>query len=997
MEQLVEDQSVIMEDNESFPPLLTDDERCLNIHALDKEINAFNTRKGYVMGMIDVEKNSYNTSEEIVKKLEAEQLSLEDTLQTLEAPIIRPAKFTAKANKNIKSNDVTKDFVFPKKTAKNNLTQEKNEQLIVNNSFAALNTANNDAEDVTQPQPKIKPIFMKITPDYNLLLQEIHRTHPTAKNTHMKGYFKIEAETEDHHREITAYLTGKSVGYYVINPPENRPLKLVIKGLPEDVEPEDVKKDLISKGINVEKVAQLKKFATKARLPLFLIEITRDDNVNDIYQIRSVLYMQIKLDPFRKSNRVTQCYNCNNFHHASQNCFMKTRCLKCGENHRTGECSIKEKIENPLCINCNTNGHMASSTECLSSLNPERVQGKQLQKTERQDPPSPGRGGTAILIKNFISHYHVPTPPLLTGVEGTLITITPIDYDPILVGSIYIPPINNYFRNLGAALDTIFNFNNKTILVGDFNAKHTSWGCHCSDTRGNRLYNYIVKNSIDVLAPPTPTRFGLNSASIIDYALIKNLNWPCNISSIPELSSDHNPIKLHFPRTSKFELPPPQLNTTWSKFTLNLANTENLYLHKASSTSEIENEVRELTSEILTAHGYASKPVTHSEVPFVQGELKHLFKERNRARKIWQFTRHPQDKTTLNRLQNTIKRKVNLYRQQVWEEHLTSLDTEDGSLWGTAKAFRRKAAPISALNGPTGTALSDTHKTELIAQSLESQFQLNDIQNPHKDEYITNTVDAYFTANTNNTEQIPPALPSEVIFYIKRLKYFPSAWKTAVVVPILKPGKDPTLAESHRPISLLPILSKLAEKIISTRLNDFLETNKILIPEQHGFRPRLSTTHQLLRVVEYIKEGNNMGQCTAAVFLDIQKAFDRVWHTGLLFKLINYNIPTPLILLLNSYISNRSFTVKINRTYSQTRSISAGVAQGSILGPVLFNLYVNDILKSTNTMLCMYADDTAILSRHKNLNTLVENINEHLAHLEIWFSVWKIALNSTKN
>ncbi|GFT51141.1 uncharacterized protein TNCV_4817411 [Trichonephila clavipes] len=91
-------------------------------------------------------------------------------------------------------------------------------------------------------------------------------------------------------------------------------------------------------------------------------------------------------------------------------------------------------------------------------------------------------------------------------------------------------------------------------------------------------------------------------------------------------------------------------------------------------------EVRDLTSEILTAHGNASKPVTHLEVPFVQGELKHLFKERNRARKIWQFTRHPQDKTTLNRLQNAIKRKVNLYRQQVWEEHLTSLDTEDGSL-----------------------------------------------------------------------------------------------------------------------------------------------------------------------------------------------------------------------------------------------------------------------------------------------------------------------------
>ncbi|GFT98246.1 probable RNA-directed DNA polymerase from transposon X-element [Trichonephila clavipes] len=91
------------------------------------------------------------------------------------------------------------------------------------------------------------------------------------------------------------------------------------------------------------------------------------------------------------------------------------------------------------------------------------------------------------------------------------------------------------------------------------------------------------------------------------------------------------------------------------------------------------------------------------------------------------------------------------------------------------------------------------------------------------------------------------------------------------------------MAESYRPISLLPILSKLAEKIISTRLNAFLENENILVPEQHGFRPRLSTSHQLLRVVEYIKDAFDRNQHVAAVFLDIQKAFDRVWHTGLLF------------------------------------------------------------------------------------------------------------------
>ncbi|GFY08588.1 probable RNA-directed DNA polymerase from transposon X-element [Trichonephila clavipes] len=402
----------------------------------------------------------------------------------------------------------------------------------------------------------------------------------------------------------------------------------------------------------------------------------------------------------------------------------------------------------------------------------------------------------------------------------------------------------------------------------------TSPPLHCSTSVSLRTMPPSSANK-------TPHRkFGIASATIIDFALFKNLNWPCNIDSISELSSDHNPIKLHFPKTANFELPPPQLNTNWNVFTKTLASTENLFLPQANSTAEIESQVIELSSEILNAHVKASRPIIHSEPPFVQGELKHLFRERNKARKLWQFTRFPQHKIDLNRLQNKIKRLVGNYRQQVWEYHLTSLDAEDGSLWGTARAFRKKASPISALNGPNGIALSDSNKTDLIAQSLESQFQLNNIQNPQKDQIISSIVDAYINDHTNTTDDIQPALPSEIINYIKKIKIkkspgrdgitnkmiknlplitvfkitniinnmfklrsFPNAWKTAVIIPILKPGKNPKLAESYRPISLLPILSKLAEKIISTRLNAFLENENILVPEQHGFRPRLSTSH----------------------------------------------------------------------------------------------------------------------------------------------------------
>ncbi|GFS68819.1 uncharacterized protein TNCV_409061 [Trichonephila clavipes] len=213
------------------------------------------------------------------------------------APVNKPAK----TNKAISTTDP--DYTFPWKTAKNPPSAEKID-INTNNSFEVLDT-------------------------------DLYRNFPTATNTHAKGYIKIEAQNEKDHDEITKYLKDKNLEFYTIEPPITRPLKLVIKGLPVDIDPEDIKKDLISKGIKIVKTTQLKRFVSKTPLPIYMIEIERDENVNDIFQVRSCLYMQIKIDPFKKGNRITQCFNCNFFHHATSNCNMKTRCLKCGENHRT--------------------------------------------------------------------------------------------------------------------------------------------------------------------------------------------------------------------------------------------------------------------------------------------------------------------------------------------------------------------------------------------------------------------------------------------------------------------------------------------------------------------------------------------------------------------------------------------------------------------------------------------------------------------------------------
>ncbi|GFX88632.1 uncharacterized protein TNCV_2660431 [Trichonephila clavipes] len=157
-------------------------------------------------------------------------------------PIIRSDKLTVKNNdRNNKLDD--EEFKIPLKTSKgNNVPKEDNKIIETKNKFTAVNSANNDVEDVTQAAPKVKPIMMKLFPQYNLIIQEIHRTHPTTTNTHVGGYIKIQAESSNHHREITSFLTDKQVQYYVTDPPANRPLKLVIKGLLASTVPEDIKK-----------------------------------------------------------------------------------------------------------------------------------------------------------------------------------------------------------------------------------------------------------------------------------------------------------------------------------------------------------------------------------------------------------------------------------------------------------------------------------------------------------------------------------------------------------------------------------------------------------------------------------------------------------------------------------------------------------------------------------------------------------------------------------
>ncbi|GBN12650.1 putative RNA-directed DNA polymerase from transposon BS, partial [Araneus ventricosus] len=166
--------------------------------------------------------------------------------------------------------------------------------------------------------------------------------------------------------------------------------------------------------------------------------------------------------------------------------------------------------------------------------------------------------------------------------------------------------------------------------------------------------------------------------------------------------------------------------------------------------------------------------------------------------------------------------------------------------------------------------------------------------------------------------------------------------------------------------------------------------------EQYGFRAGHGCIHQLLRVTNTVTQGFNHKFYTGGVFLDVRKAFDRMWHNGLIYKLLQFKIPNYLIGILINYLRNRTFRVKLNHTLSDIGSIKAGTPQGSILSPLLYTIYTSDFPKTKQIMNCFFADDTAILAQGSTINYAIHTLQKDLNNIEKWCTLWRVAINTDK-
>ena len=238
---------------------------------------------------------------------------------------------------------------------------------------------------------------------------------------------------------------------------------------------------------------------------------------------------------------------------------------------------------------------------------------------------------------------------------------------------------------------------------------------------------------------------------------------------------------------------------------------------------------------------------------------------------------------------------------------------------------------------------------------------------------------------------------------LRNIGYFPINWKAAIGVMIPKPGKDTKVPGNNRPISLLLCISKLFEKCIARPLIDHLIDSQFMNPWQRAYLPGKEANEHLFRFYSFNKLACDSGWTSAAILLDVEKAFDSVWQDGLRFKLSQMELPNKITRLLSSFLDQRSIAVRVGNSVSRQVQLQAGTPQGSVLSPLLFNIFVNDIPFTSNSdvQISQFADDLAFWyacrsTTKRGYGLIRKKLQGAMDSLESWCSDWRIRMNPTK-
>ena len=575
------------------------------------------------------------------------------------------------------------------------------------------------------------------------------------------------------------------------------------------------------------------------------------------------------------------------------------------------------------------------------------------------------------------------------------------------------------------------------IFMGDFNGKHEDF-CATDITTGDgrELKAYFdSKDFIQLIGEPT--RFQNNHMSCLDLIFTNNPITVRNPNVYPQINNcDHCPISVgifldntkynsykrmvwDFKRGDFDKLRNILYNCRWdSVFTKTCINDKALEFMY----------IFEKVSEACVPHYETT--IRPNNKPYITTEIKKLIRRRDRLYHLYKSTKTQLARDNYTHARNFVVSKIRESLNYFEARQLTALNmpkTNPKLYWKTLKMkYNMKTKPIiPPLICNNGIIIDPSRKAELFNNLFVSQTILDDKDKTLPGNYPSVLASiSHITITEYDTYKILSNLdPSKATgadgIGNKLLKesaaaicaplsklfqqsmntgIFPSSWKFASVTALHKKGSAHE-CNNYRPISLLPCISKVFEKLVFNNMYAYLINHKLISSHQSGFRPGDSTVRQLVSICHKINQSLDNGDEVLSVFLDFRKAFDKVWHKGLLFKLNKIGIKGNLLKWIEHYLYKRQQCVVIQGHRSTYRQIFAGIPQGSVLGPLLFLIYINDICNGLKSMVQLYADDTSLFQivRNRNIISAVNQMNLDLAIIKRWSDQWLVEVSTEKS
>jgi endonuclease/exonuclease/phosphatase family metal-dependent hydrolase len=635
--------------------------------------------------------------------------------------------------------------------------------------------------------------------------------------------------------------------------------------------------------------------------------------------------------------------------------------------------------------------------------------------------------GLVMYIKEGLPYNLVNNDSLSQVEEVQMIAIELKDKRKLLIGSIYRSPNspeenNNKINELLRKTST--EGYDHIVIMGDFNYKNVDWNLyasHGSVIDGDHRFAEAVKDSFLNQHVREHTRGrGTDKPSLIDLVLTDVSTTPERLEhGAPLGKSDHCILQVTF----DLEITAPSISKQqyiYSKGNYNELRKQ-LDIDWESHLAEARNveEAWEIFRSKLTRAQERciprTKPGKHRRKHAIPLEVS-ARRKINRKKRLWKTytkTHRPADYNNYCRARNQV-RKLTRNNQKQYERHLaTQVSTNPKKFWRYAnqKTKMKEAVPNLSISGdPKDQKFTETpeEKVAVLAEFFSSVFTR---EPPGTWELPTNihpTCQEDADLSINKIEElladldiakspgpdgIHPRILKEARAQLARplSKIFqmslaegklPTEWKQAHITPIFKKG-DKRLAGNYRPVSLTPIIAKIMEKSIRDALLAHMRQHKLLSKRQYGFISGRSTLLQLLTVLEKWTDELDKGNIVDVIFLDFKKAFDKVPHTRLICKLRHYGFSGSILLWIESFLQGRTQRVVYQQTHSDWREVKSGVPQGSVLGPILFIIYVNSLPNQVeHSDVFLFADDTKVFksilqpSDRDKLQDDLEKMNE---------------------